>query len=111
MPARHSYEALRRCVLLYAEDDDATAYLFQLALEETGAKLNVIRVTNGDEVLSFLLRHGVYEDAPTPDLLLLDLNLPRKNGFEVLEELPALPAFCRDIDVVVFSSSDTAEDR
>jgi chemotaxis family two-component system response regulator Rcp1 len=111
MPARHNIDALRKCYILYAEDDDATAYLFQLALAESGLTPQVIRVTNGEEAIAFLHKKGFYHEAPTPDLLLLDLNLPRKNGFEVLAEIrnSALP--CRDIEVVIFSSSSSPMDQ
>jgi len=97
------------CVLLYVEDDDASAYLFQLALRETDAP-HFFRVTNGEDATAFLLQNGPYSNAPRPDLLLLDLNLPGKSGFDVLAEMKSNPRL-RDITVVVFSTSTLPYDR
>ena len=98
------------CAVVYLEDDDATAYIFQAAMRETAPKVILFRVTDGEQALHFLLHVGVYRDAPRPSLVILDINVPKKNGFEVLaamqcqKELMAIPA-------VVFSSSILADDR
>jgi len=105
IPARNIHD----CVLLYVEDDDATAYLFQTALQQTDVP-QFFRVTNGEDATPFLLQEGCYSDAPRPDLLLLDLNLPRKSGFDVLAEMKSNPRL-RDIRVVVFSTSTFPYDR
>jgi CheY-like chemotaxis protein len=112
MPGRYrgSTDPLRDCVILYVEDDDATAYLFQLALNESGRYPNVFRVTDGEQALSFLHRTGSYEEAPRPDLVLLDLNLPKKSGFDVLFEIRRSETL-RGLLVVVFSSSTLPYDR
>ena len=83
MPAKRIDE----CFLLYVEDDDATASLFQAALRETGVLPQFFRVTDGEHASHFLLRDKAFSDAPRPDLVLLDLNLPRKSGFDVLAEI------------------------
>jgi CheY-like chemotaxis protein len=95
---------LHECRLLYVEDDDPAAYLFQAALRETDLSPQVFRLTDGDQASAFLSQKGAYRRAPRPDLILLDLNLPRKSGFDVLAEVKSNPLL-RDITVVVFSTS------
>ena len=68
------------------------------------------RATDGEHATNFLLRHGAFSDAPRPDLVLLDLNLPRKSGLDVLAEIKSNPRL-RDIVVVVFSTSAQLYDR
>ena len=111
MPERHPVlpKDIHDCVLLYVEDDDATAYLFQTALRQTDVP-QFFRVANGEDATAFLLQNGPYSNAPRPDLLLLDLNLPRKSGFDVLAEMKSNPRL-RDITVVVFSTSTFPYDR
>jgi CheY-like chemotaxis protein len=98
------------CTVLYVEDDDATAHLFQKALAEENVRLRLFRVTNGQDGLAFLRREGTYVEAPTPDLIVLDINLPKKNGFEVLEEAQQMETL-RRVPKVMFSSSTSAADR
>ena len=101
---------IESCVLLYVEDNDLTAYLFQMALRHRGESPQLFRVTDGVEASAFLLQADGYSDAPRPHLVLLDLNLPRKSGFDVLSEMKAIPGL-RDIPVIVFTSSMLREDR
>jgi two-component system response regulator len=102
--------SIDRCVILYVEDDDATAYLFEIALREIGIAPQVFRVAEGDEALAFLNKQDVFADAPTPDLILLDLNLPIRSGFEVLSHIRECEAW-RSIPVYVFSTSTYPADR
>lgn len=101
---------LVECVVLYVEDDDATAYLFQMALRRSDLAPQLFRVTNGEDASAFLFKTGVYSNAPKPDLVLLDLNLPRKSGFDVLAQIKD-HASLRNVTVVVFSSSSLPYDR
>lgn len=110
MGCAHMLRRIEECVLLYVEDDDPTSYLFQMALEQSGIPPRFFRVTDGEEAIAFLLQRGSYADAPRPDLVVLDLNLPKKSGFEVLKEIKSSPQLM-DICVVVFSSSLRDEDR
>ena len=98
------------CVILYLEDDDATAFLFQKALQEAGAHSRLFRVTDGDAALSFLRREAAYKDAPRPHLIVLDINVPKRSGLEVLAAIQQSETL-RPIPAVVFSSSTLPDDR
>ena len=97
-------------VLLYVEDEDAAVFLLETALREAEIRVTLHRVSDGEEALAFLRRVGNYQKAPRPDLILLDLNLPRKTGHEVLAEMRADDVL-HDIPVVIFTSSGAASDR
>jgi two-component system, chemotaxis family, response regulator Rcp1 len=97
-------------ILLYVEDEDASAFLLETALEGSDLRLQIRRVVDGEEALSFLKQTGDYSEAPRPDLVLLDLNLPRKSGFEVLSELRCHESLS-SLPVVIFSSSALPTDK
>ena len=95
--------------ILLAEDNPGDVRLTEKALER-GKIVNNLHVTeNGVEAMRFLRREGEYADEPQPDLVLLDLNMPRKDGREVLEEMRGDPEL-RRIPVVVLTSSEAEED-
>ena len=95
--------------ILLAEDNPGDVRLTEKALEK-GKVLNNLHVVNdGVEALEFLRQEGEYDDAPRPDLLLLDLNMPRKGGQEVLEAMKGDESL-RRIPVVVLTSSEAEED-
>ena len=96
--------------MLYVEDEDAAVFLLETALKEMKIDVELRRVSNGEDALAFLNQSGPYRDAPRPDLVLLDLNLPRKGGLEVLAEVQSKETL-RDLAVIVFSSSSLATDR
>ncbi len=98
------------CVVLYVEDDNATAYLFQRALVETGIRVHVFRVRDGEEAISFLSRDGHFLDAPVPDLVVLDIGLPKISGFGVLEAIRSRE-YLKDVAVVMLSTSTSSVDR
>ena len=95
--------------VLLVEDDPGDVVLIQEALaeQEVVNRLSVVR--DGVDAMSFLRRTGRFADAPRPDLVLLDLNLPRKNGREVLTEIKQDPEL-RRIPVVIMTSSDDEKD-
>jgi DNA-binding response OmpR family regulator len=97
-------------VLLYVEDEDAAAFLMEAALKEAGIRVDFFRVDNGEQALEFLRRSGVYAKAPPPDLVLLDLNLPKIDGFQVLEAMRKETKLA-GIPVTVFTSSAQLSDR
>jgi CheY-like chemotaxis protein len=95
--------------ILLVEDDPGDAVLTKEALD--GSKLtNVVHVAeNGELAMKFLRREAPFEEAPRPDLILLDLNLPRMDGREVLAAIKEDPEF-RRIPVVVLTTSEAEED-
>jgi two-component system, chemotaxis family, response regulator Rcp1 len=95
--------------LLLVEDNPADVRLTQEALKEGQVPVNLSVVTDGVEAVDFLHRTGIYKDAPRPDLILLDLNLPRKNGREVLSEIKNDPDLKR-IPVLVMTTSKAQQD-
>ncbi|HEU4340293.1 MAG TPA: response regulator [Candidatus Binatia bacterium] len=95
--------------VLLVEDNPGDVRLTMEALKE-GKLLNQVAVVgDGVEALSFLRREGKYLRAPQPDLILLDLNLPKKDGREVLAEIKTDPTL-RRIPVVVLTTSSAEED-
>ena len=95
--------------ILLVEDNPGDADLAREALE--GGKLNnkLFVVGDGEAAMDFLHQTGRYEDAPRPDLILLDLNLPRKDGREVLADIKAHEKLKR-IPVVILTTSQSEED-
>ena len=95
--------------ILLVEDNPGDVRLTQEALKESKVTNNLSVAEDGVEALAFLKREGKYADAPRPDLLLLDLNLPKKDGRELLEEIKADDNLKR-IPVVVLTTSKAEED-
>lgn len=95
--------------VLLVEDDPGDALMTQEAFEHHKIRNTLHVVKDGVEALEFLRREGPYENAPRPGLILLDLNLPRKDGREVLSEIKA-DAELRSIPVVVLTTSEAEED-
>jgi two-component system, chemotaxis family, response regulator Rcp1 len=95
--------------ILLVEDNRADARLTIEAMKEAKVRNSISHVVDGVEALAFLCREGRYADAPRPDLILLDLNMPRKDGREVLAALKVDDRFKR-IPVVVLTSSEAEED-
>jgi len=99
-------------VILMADDDEDDILLTQKALEK-GKLLNPLHtVRDGEELLDYLLHRGDYTDetrAPRPGVILLDLNMPRKDGREALKEIKAHPDL-KDIPIVVFTTSKAEAD-
>jgi chemotaxis family two-component system response regulator Rcp1 len=99
----------RAVEILLVEDNLADARLTQEALREAKVRNRLWHVTDGVEAMTFLQRQGPYTQVPRPDLILLDLNLPRKDGRQLLAELKSDERF-RRIPVVVLTSSEAEED-
>ena len=96
--------------LLLAEDNPGDVDLVQKALDEYCIPHTLLVVRDGGEALDYMARMGQNGDAPVPDILLLDLNLPKLNGPRVLEEFRRYPA-CAETPVIVVSSSNAPADR
>jgi two-component system, chemotaxis family, response regulator Rcp1 len=97
------------CILL-VEDSDAHARLVESVLEELREPVQLYRAASVDQALEFLSQAGTYSSVPVPDLVLLDLNMPLKTGYDLLAAMLADSAL-KDIRVVIFSSADHADDR
>jgi CheY-like chemotaxis protein len=102
----------RPVTFLMADDDPDDRMLTQKALQEYRLKNGMRFVENGEELMDYLHRQGKYADpatSPRPGVILLDLNMPRKDGREALEEIKADPEL-RNIPVVVMTTSKAEED-
>ena len=95
--------------ILLVEDNPGDARLAKEALKDAKVRNNLHWVEDGVEAMTFLHRQGKYADAPRPDVILLDLNLPKKDGREVLAEVKE-DGDLRRIPVVILTVSDAEED-
>ena len=96
--------------ILLVEDNPGDRRLAAEMFVESGAGLELHVVSDGGEAISFLRREGRYSGAPAPDLILLDLNLPGRDGIEVLAEIRASDQWS-GIPVIVLTSSRNEDDR
>ena len=99
----------RTVEILLVEDNPGDARLAQEAFREARVPNHLSVVGNGEEALLFLQRRPPHQEAPRPDLILLDLNLPRKSGRELLRDIKTDPGLSR-IPVVVLTTSQAEED-
>ena len=106
MPA---HQQIKPIEILLVEDNPGDVRLTREALRENKVNNNLHVAVDGVDALDFLFRRGKYVDALHPDLVLLDLNLPKKNGREVLAEVKADPLL-RRIPVVILTTSDAEQD-
>jgi CheY-like chemotaxis protein len=95
--------------VLLVEDDPGDVLMTREAFEQHKVVNTLHVVSDGVEAIRFVRREGRYADAPRPGLILLDLNLPRKDGRDVLTEIKSDPDLC-DIPVVVLTTSSADED-
>jgi two-component system, chemotaxis family, response regulator Rcp1 len=95
--------------ILLVEDSPSDAFIAKEALKRSGGNSNLHVARDGVEALAFLRRQGEYFDAPRPDMILLDLNMPRKDGREVLAEVKSDDRF-KCIPIVVLTSSNAEQD-
>lgn len=94
---------------LLVEDNPGDVRLTQEALKSHKVQNNLHVVNDGEEAMSFLRKEGKHANAPRPDIILLDLNLPRKDGREVLADIKSDPSL-KTIPVVVITSSEAEQD-
>lgn len=95
--------------VLLVEDDPGDVLMTQEAFADYKIANRLTVVTNGEDAISYLRKREPYADAPTPDLVLLDLNLPRRDGREVLRDIKTDPEL-RRIPIVILTTSDAEED-
>lgn len=95
--------------ILLVEDNPGDVELTEDALRRSKVATKVSVVTDGEDAMDYLRRQSAYQDETMPDLVLLDLNLPRKDGMEVLKEMKDDPTL-RHIPVVVLTTSEAERD-
>nr|WP_306060220.1 response regulator [Natronococcus sp. AD5] len=94
--------------ILLVEDNPGDVRLLEEAMDEAEISHRIHAVSDGRRALEFIQQRGRYEEAPRPDLVLLDLNLPQLSGDEVLDTLKTDADYC-EIPVIMLTSSDTPE--
>lgn len=97
-------------IVLSVEDDPAAYHILQIAFQESGFPVRLYRAKDGEEALLMLHRSGLHALLPRPHLILLNLNLPKKSGIEVLAALQTNPELA-SIPTVVFTSSSLDSER
>jgi len=95
--------------ILLVEDSVEDAFLTRTIIEDGSVPIDLSVARNGADALAFLRRQAPFHDAPSPDLILLDVNLPKKSGFDVLSEMRADEAL-RGIPVIMFTTSESPQD-
>lgn len=95
--------------VLLVEDNQGDVLLIKVALGETGTPMQINVVNDGDEAMLFLENKGRFANAPKPDIILLDINLPKKNGHEVLEFIKS-NSVLKHIPVVILTTSSSQID-
>ena len=96
-------------LILLVEDNAGDVRLTREALREASVAVELTAVADGEQALAYLRAEGEHAGAPRPDLVLLDLNLPKKNGLEVLEEMKGDPAL-RRTPVIMLTTSASGRD-
>ena len=99
----------KRKIIFLVEDNKADVRLIQEAFKNSSLAHEMLSVRDGIEAMAFLRREGEYNTAPRPDLILLDLNLPKKDGREVLAEIKT-DAKLKRIPVIVLTTSHNEDD-
>jgi chemotaxis family two-component system response regulator Rcp1 len=99
----------RAAEILLAEDNDNDVELTRQGFRRAKLLVNLHRVRDGEECMAFLRKQGKYADAPTPDLILLDLNMPKMNGEHVLAEMLKDESL-KSLPVVILTTSEQAEE-
>lgn len=102
---------MRKIDILLAEDNEDHIFLTKKAIQEARNELvYVVRaVRDGQEAIDFVKRVGKYSDSPVPDLILLDIKMPKKDGFEVLKELKEDPKY-KKIPIIMLTASESEAD-
>ncbi|MBL4655264.1 MAG: response regulator [Bacteroidia bacterium] len=104
--------SLDQVILLLAEDDDDDYFITVDALKEIGLDQCVRRVKDGEDLMNYLLHNPPYENpesSPLPDLIFLDLNMPKKDGREALKEIKANESL-KKIPIIIFTTSNSPDD-
>ncbi len=100
---------MRKIRILLVEDSHADARLMLEVFRQEQIAVDVFVVRDGEEAMDYLNQQGNYKESLTPDLILLDLNLPKKDGREVLAEVKASPHL-NSIPIIILTTSQSEED-
>jgi chemotaxis family two-component system response regulator Rcp1 len=100
----------RRFQILVVEDAEPDVFLVREALEQSGLEFDLHVLDDGEKALDFIDRVDRGDNVPRPNLLLLDLNLPKRSGGQVLERVRQ-SRVCGDVPVVILTSSDSPKDK
>ena len=95
--------------ILLVEDNEDDVYLIREAFDAASLRVSLHHVDNGEKCMRFLRRQGEYANAPSPDLILLDMNMPVMDGYEVMKEIVKDENLCH-LPVVVLTTSYEAAD-
>ena len=101
---------VRAALILVIEDNDSDVFLLERALNKQDFRFELVHLLNGGEALAFIRRQGAYADAAIPDLILLDLNLSKYSGEDILREIRSAAHF-GGVPVCVWSSSRSPRDE
>jgi DNA-binding response OmpR family regulator len=101
---------VRTALILVIEDNDSDVFLLERALNKQDFRFELVHLLNGGEALAFIRRQGAYADAAIPDLILLDLNLSKYSGEDILREIRSAAHF-GGVPVCVWSSSRSPRDE
>lgn len=106
---RETSAPLRTPNILLVEDNENDVILTRKSFQKNQLAINLHHVENGEKCMEFLRKQGVYRDVPTPDLILLDLNMPLMDGREVLAEL-VVDEQLSHLPVIILTTSDNDRD-
>lgn len=95
--------------ILLVEDNPGDIRLTQEALKESNMDIHLDVVSDGEQAIDFLMKKGKYTEAVRPHIILLDLNLPKKNGIEILKEVKVHESL-KKIPIIVLTTSDADHD-
>jgi len=96
--------------ILVVEDNPADVDLLRRAFAHAGLDCDLTVIDDGEEALAFIHQSGVYAGAPAPDLAIVDVNLPKHDGLEIVQEMRASPLY-RGTPVMILTSSSLPRDR
>lgn len=99
----------RSAEVLLVEDNDNDVELTRIGFQQAKFAANLHHAADGEECMAFLRKEGKYTDVPTPDIILLDLNMPRMDGFEVLEAVGLDDRF-KHLPIIILTSSEADRD-
>lgn len=103
------HDQSRKAVVLMVEDNLDHAFLAREAFEESAPDVELHHVSSGDHCMALLRRESPYQAAPRPDLILLDLHMPRMNGYEVMQQIRQDEALAALVVVVLTTSTEPAD--